>query len=849
MAGAMPQRALLIGSETGGLRGVYADVELMESTLGALGFSVETATHADASRRGIIRSYRELIESTESGDAALVYYSGHGGRHRNPRAREEPSQPAYIQYIVPTDYATAAGGEFNGILAEELSLLQAQLTERSANVTTIVDCCHSARMSRDGSMFPKAHQGRGAFPWESIAALYRDTRNEFPDEMNVDSNPLAVRVVACAPEQSAYELDLLDGGRHGALTATLAGLLGGSQATRLTWRQLLEGLAPAVMDLVAVQRPEIEGPVNRYLFSTNERAGTGVFTVSVSGGAAYIEANPLFGIGEGDTYAIVAPDGDPAQPLAIATVDRTVDGRAILSLEDVRPEDLTEGAEAHPLEVAFGRRPIRVAPRDAPGYARVADALADSAHARVAADGEAGVLASVELSDGMQLLDVQGEPLFDVSRPLDDQAASDLTRNLLQLARAAHLRDLSSGTGAAALDDSVTVEYSRLEGEGETPLEASGDHLFEDDRVVVRLRNEGSERRYVSVFDIGLTGTISLLSTSEPSGLSLAQGDMSELYRTAGGLTGIELFWPPDLPRGGPRVESFVTIISDVPQNLRALEQKGVRAGAPRERGRAPSALQLLVEAVTSGTRDARPQVAETVRYRVERFDFMLQPARRIDDREPPFEIDERPDPSFRLVVPRGPADLPKRVAVRLPEVVVHSNRALLKSSVRLDALVITRLEEGAGTPYHAATARFNRIRDGDRLPLDNLLVYDGPVADFLDIAVWVARDDERGLDLAELFEREAGNQEVQAAVGSLLGLAVAAPHAAVAVASAAAVATLVRVGARLLDAAVDKSIGVYRTSLLPHERFGAGDPATRHPASGLLRAQDVSLAYEVVGS
>ena len=102
-------------------------------------------------------------------------------------------------------------------------------------------------------------------------------------------------------------------------------------------------------------------------------------------------------------------------------------------------------------------------------------------------------------------------------------------------------------------------------------------------------------------------------------------------------------------------------------------------------------------------------------------------------------------------------------------------------------------------------------------------------------------------MHLAELLHAELDDDAVAGAVTSLAGLAVAAPAAAAVAGSAAAVATLVRTGARLLDAITGTSIGVYRTSLLPHERFGAGDPAQRHPAAGSIRAQDMSLAYEVI--
>jgi hypothetical protein len=233
------------------------------------------------------------------------------------------------------------------------------------------------------------------------------------------------------------------------------------------------------------------------------------------------------------------------------------------------------------------------------------------------------------------------------------------------------------------------------------------------------------------------------------------------------------------------------------------------------------------------------------VRYQIERFDFYLHAGIRPAE-EPPFEIDERPDPSLRLVIPRSGGQVPRRVAVRLKEIVVHSNHALRTATVRIDSLLITRTTDGS-EPYRPSTYRFSGVRDGDRLPMDNLLLYEGPISDFLDLAIWVSRDDAKGLDLAGLFEREATGEDVKGAIALLAGLAIAAPQAALVAGAVGAVAVLVRTGAVLLDAATGKSIGVYRTSLLPHERFGAGDPAARYPAEGLLRAQDMSFCYEVV--
>ena len=843
----MRKRALLIGCQTGALRGVHADVELMTALLGSFGFETSTLIETRATSDRIRDAYRGLIEDTADGDAAVVYYSGHGARFKNPAA-QDTSVPRWVQFLCPTDIDDSHDGVFRGLLAEELSQLQWALTEKTSNVTTILDCCHSARMSRDPAALPKARERAGAFPWSSVRAAWQRLRmHPVAGLTNVDSNPSAISVAACAPDESAFELQAAGyGGPHGTLTSELARLLRQPGSEALTWRELIGLLRPAVMDLVASQRPEVAGPVDRYLFQTRERQAAGVLPVLVDGDAAFLEGAPLFGIGAGDTYAIAAPGGDPGAPLVIAVVDGIVGTRARLRLGEALPSDLPAGAQAHPLEVALGRRPVAVLPATGPAARRVADALTRSPHLRLTGSGEPAI-ATVRLDEGgMRLLDAQGEPFSAAARPVTSDEIGLLGADLQQLARAAHLRNLASGTGEAALDSGMVFEYSLLADGAERTLARSGEHLFSGDQVVVRIRNRSAAKRYVSVFDVGLRGAITLLTTAEPAGIGIRPGDGYELYRlpVTNALAGVELYWPADLPAGLPRPETFVSIVTDQPQDLTRLGQGGVRA---RGAARSGSALQRLVEDLAVGMRDGRPpgQPVNTVRYQIERFDFYLHAESRPAE-EPPFEIDERPDPSLRMVIPRTGGQVPQNVAVRLKEIVVHSNHALRTATVRIDSLLITRTADGS-EPHRPSTYRFSGVRDGDRLPMDNLMLYEGPVSDFLDLAIWVSRDDAKGLDLAELFEREATGQDVKGAIALLAGLALAAPQAALAAGAVGAVAVLIRAGAVLLDRATGKSIGVYRTSLLPHERFGAGEPAARYPAAGLLRSQDMSFCYEVV--
>src|SRR4051812_18418202 len=139
------KRALLIGCQTGGLRGVDGDVDLMDHALTGLGFSTITITGPDATAARIRAEYRALISASGPNTAAVVYYSGHGGRVRNP-ASTDPAHPQWLQFLVPSDAHDPNGQEPRVLLAEELHLLGAQLTAETSNATVLLDCCHAARM-------------------------------------------------------------------------------------------------------------------------------------------------------------------------------------------------------------------------------------------------------------------------------------------------------------------------------------------------------------------------------------------------------------------------------------------------------------------------------------------------------------------------------------------------------------------------------------------------------------------------------------------------------------------------------------------------------------------------------
>ncbi|SFR28100.1 Caspase domain-containing protein [Lentzea waywayandensis] len=818
------KRALLIGSQIQGLTGVHGDIELMDDALSKLGFDTIPSIEKNATTDAIFDRYRTLIQDSGPDDTVVVYYSGHGGRMRNPLADQDPTLPTWLQYIVPTDADDRSNGRARCVLAEELSELQHQLTEKTTNVTVILDCCHSARMSRRRGALPKATQL--AFPEEDLVSRWTEVRARH--HRTGDGNLHAVRVVACSPDQSAYE-DYIPalGAQHGMLTGALVPLLTDAGGT-ITWLDALELMRNAV---TTEQRPDVEGPAERLLFSLRTRDAVGVLPVRVENGRTVLPDAAIFGVARGDRYDLRAPGADILVHDAI--VDDFVDGDAVLRHDG--PAHLPAGTSAWPVEVALTRRPVAVVPPGAPRRDELAAELSDTAGVvPVEAGAEAFATARVE-GDHVFLLDGGGEPLN--AQPMSHTEAVEAVR---KLAIAEHVRTLPSGAGDASLPRDVTVSYVRVLPNGDKTEISSGDHLHVGDRLFMRISNSSNGQRYACVFDIGLAGAVTPLTTSQPSGVTLAENETYELGHDWRG--GIPLVWPETLPKGAPRLESFVTVIADLQvDRLGRLGQRGLT------RGHDQNALEHLVTDLAVGTRDV-PRLGSVggVRWRVERFDFLLHPTARPTADEPGFEIDERPDPSLRSLTPRGTTP-PTHVSVRLKELTVHNNLAFLKSRVRVDAVVITAAQ--TGDPYRASTMRFDRIGDGHRLPFDDVLIYDGPVARFLDIAIWVAKDDTREADLADLLVQQTADKDVAAAIVTLAALAVAAPAAAAVAGGAAAVAVLVRTAAKVLTALQGKSIGVYRTTLLPHQAFGAVDGVGRHPAQGLIKAQDMSFAFEVIAA
>ncbi|RZT17503.1 caspase domain-containing protein [Kribbella sp. VKM Ac-2569] len=834
----MTRKALLIGAQTNNLTGVLNDVEAMAGALEPRGFQIERLVTPHATQAAVLDAYEKLIVDTHQDDAVVVYYSGHGGRLQTPEGPD-------LQFIVPDDYADSDDDDFRGITGIELSVLLARLTKRTANATVVLDCCHAAHMSRDPDLRVKSLLRAVWKPTYEIVERRLDRLVEDGlqvHERHMISNPQAVRVVACSPSESAFEGVNRDGVGMGLLTDALSRALREAQGLRVNWSTLIDAVRRDVQDLASTQRPEAEGPSERQPFETTDLEPLDTLPV-VTDGPHRIQllGAPLLGVEVGDEFAIMpaaatGPEDGPA--IGAATVDRVLPTAALAQLRLQKAgEPLPPDARAHRTHAAAPALPVRL-PQDHPVTADLVKAMLLRPLLRPAGpdtDGKSSIEVAVD-AQGELVVQDNGSPLHPPYPPTP-LGISSIMANLQRIAQAAALRRLA-GDPAMPLEHGIQIEWGRVHDGQEELLPLAGALLFahETERVFFRLRNAGERAMFVSLIDIGIASRISILTAADPGGVRLAPGASytygwnDDLRR----LVGVGMTWPEGVEMTVARPETVIALISDGPVDVGALKNHGVRTASSR-REDAPKLERLLSQIGTGATREVGDAPARSVRYSVEPIDFTVSPTPPPTPERASFLIDDRPRQPVRLLSPRGL--MPGKVAVRIAELIVHRNRALLSADVRVDAVVLTG---GAGDQpvYRAATTRFSNIRDGERLPLDNLLIYHGPAVEFLDIAVWVSRDATGSLALSDLLAEKLSSPALQAAGTQLAGLALVAPQAAVAVAAVSAGAVLVNTAYELLSDAVGQSIGLYRTSLLAQEQFGIGRHV-RHP-------QDFSFTFSV---
>ena len=594
------RRALLIGSEIDGLRGVENDLEAMSKVLSRLDFTdICVLQREEASRQGIHEAFESLGERAGHDDPLVVYYAGHGSiadTHdmKGSIARNGARLP---EFIMPYDFYE--GDEFRGITSWELSVLFKRLTDKTPNVTVIMDCCHSGRIVRSAHRNRTAGQ-QGSDPAsekpmirgmtgcsegiaEHIEKLRKDNKVQ---DLDPQANPFLVRLLAC--ETSEYAFEYLDDERKWrgrlswGLTEVLSKLADSGDHASTSWQAIGQQLREMVKDYeYGRQNPNIEGPRNRLFASLEEENNTGVLTVAPGKGTNYVmHGGSLVGVKVGDKYKVrtpYKPANDPQSVVAVATVKEVRDVASTISLDFTSDSNrISKGIEfgfrAYPFEVNRPKLPVELH-NGAAKVSPLRDAIEQSLYLELA--GTEPPKAMIQSSgQDMWLADGDGRRLFKHSWKSDHGGIRAAVAALEKLAHGETARNISDGIRGP--DGAFELVWGKVkDGELDDDQLALSNTVFQaGERYYITVSNHHKSDIYFSVFNVEMTGKVTLITRAHSTGHKIAP---SGSYTLGGNVRtdhtkGVGLVWPEYVPTDVERDEELLVFVSSCPVDLRAIE-------------------------------------------------------------------------------------------------------------------------------------------------------------------------------------------------------------------------------------------------------------------------------------
>jgi hypothetical protein len=566
----MVHRALLIGITADDLPGVAEGVEAMARVLERQHDFTELTRLIDPTGPQIRQAFGVLARATRPGDAVVVYYAGHGSVFRAPLVDGE-GHVCHIAVMPPDLHATRLG-EFRGLLGTEISRLIRVLTDRSDNVTVILDCCYAADMLRiedDGIDDPV------------FLAVEEETRTDAaakscPVQRGIEragtSGARAVLLLASASGGRSFP-DPDPDRRSLLFTSCLIEALGEDRDRRATWLEIIRTVRRKLRQQRRAQLPGVTGARYRRPFTVEDgRPGPGFVAADVQDdGMLTVDAGSFAGVREHEAFDVYhyTRDAKPTmERIARARVLRVEPGRSLLHVHE-RARKLPRVVYIRPDEHARDETPIVVDPG-------VAAALVGRERAWLPTGawrgprGEETPAVRLGLDDAAIVArDHEGER-FALVEPASREAAIQV------LARARHWWRLDSKLDdpeMCTLGDCFEARWGLLDARDGSERELAPDAVVPADtaaRMFLHVRNIGVYRRlYVRAYRVCVDREI-VEWEDVPDGVCIESRSSRHIGdQTCGAGRGIALSWPGGVPRawfhGEPAREKVLLCVSNAP--------------------------------------------------------------------------------------------------------------------------------------------------------------------------------------------------------------------------------------------------------------------------------------------
>ena len=218
----------------------------------------------DATKDNIVQKFKELNEAAKEGDQVFIHYSGHGSRER---ANDEwfKTSDGKTEVIVTVDSMTEDYQLDNPLADKELRWLIHNLAKTKADITLLLDCCHSGGGTRDTpgrniiSRFTNNNNNRGRAENNYIFSKNDDVMSrldggeKFEDIVSIGKHIL---LAGARNNQTAKELPV-DGKQWGIFTYNILDVLKSSKGN-ISYSDLVKRASVRVINTVNNQNPQLE---------------------------------------------------------------------------------------------------------------------------------------------------------------------------------------------------------------------------------------------------------------------------------------------------------------------------------------------------------------------------------------------------------------------------------------------------------------------------------------------------------------------------------------------------------------------------------------------------------------
>lgn len=695
--------ALLVGIDEyahpriNNLAGCVNDVDAMEQLLQdrynvPADTNIKKLTNSEATHQAIKDAFKShLIGNalawknagmSDPPPAFLFHYSGHGSQALD----ESGTEPDGLdETLVPHD--SRIGDVFDikdwelGQLIDELT---EPFTEENANVTIILDCCHSGSGTRDvkPTLVPTRRCEPDMRPQPTrrsngTAARTRSVSTASGWELGTKY----VLLAGCRDREEANEHIVPQGKeghrQHGALTYFMLEELNRMSPDRqFTYRDLHERVRYQVNSRYESQMPQCEGQQDRYLFGGLLPERDVMLSVVEISGLIWVDGGVAHGLTEGSQLHVYPPGTnkvtDEDKPIATLYVEEVgaVKSGCVIEEGNLADIQIASRAKIAHLEVEKMQHQVVLDIADEALRSEVENLLQDNFVTPyiqlVPADQPAGMRIQ-QVGDNLELQDATGKALVAAFPP---DKRHELQGDLIHIARYKNTLKLANEADYAELADAVQIEIKELVLEGGTAKTADFERNTEDEieietgqRIVVEVTNKTTDQAlYVVVLNFAHDWAINRLypriaGAHEP----LEPGKSIQLGLSAKRREQLT----PLLPEGINEVREFIKVIATIEEtDFELLRMEPLKTSGQTRSVVLPgkrSALNALLEqaAQGSGTRalGAPPSTVEDewitaqLQYRLIRAVSDAEMTRSLKDGDavslPGFDLEMEPPQDF----------------------------------------------------------------------------------------------------------------------------------------------------------------------------------------------------------